>query len=90
MADFNAKECAESILKNYPGIRDSVEYKGMEDYIIDRTKSCDKREQIAWMFFYMREALNKAKRAKRISDPNSREGVKYETAVQFIVAYDLI
>lgn len=80
------------ILRRYPNIRFEADYEGMKDWIIERTMSCDKGEQIGWMKYYMIQALEEDERAVKTAGigGNAREGMRHEAAVQFIAAYDLI
>lgn len=87
---YDARVLASNILRRYSGIREMAEYEALSDRIFDHTSACDKKEHNDWMQFYMAQAIEMDAKAVRIQFPNSREGARFEAALQFIVAYDMI
>ena len=89
---YDASILAGFILARYPNIRSEADYEGMLDWIIDRTMSCDKKEQIEWMKYYMIKAVEMDKKATHTDGMagNAREGMRRDAALQFMAAYDLI
>ena len=92
---FHAGIIAGNIERKFPHIRDTAEYRALEDRLFDYTQACNRKEQRGWMAHYMNEALkleHKAVnlRARGKEHWNASAGMIFEAAVQFIVAYDMI
>ena len=94
-AHYNAGILAGRILRKDPGIRESAEYRAMEDRLFDYTNACDNKEQFRWMCYYMGQAIKLDNEACNLMSRgkahwNTAAGMKHEAALLFIVAYDMI
>ena len=92
---YHAGIIADNIIKKFPGIRDAAEYRTLEGRFFDYTSACDRDEQRGWMGHYMNQALEMEAQSRRLR-ARGREhwsaaaGQRWDAAIQFIVAYDLI
>lgn len=87
---YDAKTLVKLILRGYPEIRHSTEYTNMLDMIMDFTMSCNKDEQMGQLRCFMTEAIHQDRFAEMLRGNKSLQQFRYETAVQFIAAYDLM
>lgn len=92
---FHAGILAEAILRRYPNIREMAEYSALEDRFFDYTQACDVEEQRGWMGHYMEQAIKMDRQACELRTRgkefwNTAEGQRFDAAIQFIVAYDMI
>lgn len=92
---YHAGIIAGNITRKYPHIRDTAEYRALEDRFFDYTQACTRKEQRGWMAHYMGEALNMERRARDLQARgkeywNTAGGMLMDAALQFIVAYDMI
>lgn len=83
---YDARQLASNIARKYSGIRHSAKYEAAQDRLFDYTSACDKGEQVRWMQFYMAQALKMEMQATKERNNEAR----YDAAVQFIAAYDMI
>lgn len=91
---YDAKILEMMILKRYPNIRESADYSELEDRLFDYTNACNIDEQRAWMDHYMSQAIHQDAYAVKVlslrrENANTVEQMRYEAALQFIVAYDM-
>lgn len=82
------------IVKKYPTIRETSDYEALTDRFMDYTQSCTIKEQRDWMDHYMGQAIKQDAHACRLASQNKQglnsvAQMRYEAALQFIVAYDL-
>ena len=86
---------ADNILNKNPGIRETPEYRSLEDRYFDYTSACNKKEQQDWMCYYMSKAIEQDIAATHLMSRGmehwaAAQGMKFDAALQFIVAFDLI
>ena len=91
---YDAQMLVKGILGKYPKIRESSNYQTVTDRLIDYTMACDRSEQQDWMLDYMRKSIELDNEAKRMVKQGGHDEVgkvlRFEAAVAFLVAYDLI
>lgn len=94
MAKYDARVLEGMIIKKYPTIRETADYEALSDRFMDYTQSCNIEEQRDWMDHYMSQAIKQDAHACRLAAQNKQglntvEQMRYEAALQYIVAYDL-